>query len=917
MMGLFPLLVVPTQASTWYVDSGATGLNNGTSWANAWTSLSLASGSSVAAGDTVYVSGGPSGGSRSYSGNWAPKSGNASANITYQIGQDSSHNGTANFSGASNFPANTPSYCIISGDAGDGLRHFSVAGISQIFAGGDFNNLRISYVNFNTINNPSASNDAMYLGSGTGFRFDHNFLYVSGVNTDGGLHVDQFNGTGYDQNWIDDNIIYTPTTSGSPSIGADGIVMSGNGFTISNNVVISYPTTGSFSGQHSDGWQTSGATYVKVENNLVLGFGDIGLYGGCWGNAVSGGSHYFCNVRYLNNIVDSINDNAAGSIVVEADQGSGSYFTNIWVYNNIARTSPSSPNQPPPFQFHTGDGKGTFANFYVSNNIAICPSSWNGGYLVQSANMQLGDNAQFTDSQAASLFVSFVAASTNNNYRLAATASSLIGKGSNLYSIFTFDKDGNGRPSTSAWDIGPYQSGVAPTNPVIAVTPGSLDFGLVATGTSVTNKFTVQNAGVGTLSGTASVAAPFGIVSGGSYSLGPNSSQTVSVSFGGASAGGFSNTITFTGGGGATAVVTGTARALSGISVSPGNASIFIGTSQQFSALGTYSDGSTQDLTSAVSWSSSASSVATINATGLASAAASGTTTISAASAGMSGNAVLSVQAVPLTIGTSTLPGGTTNVAYAVKLSATGGTSPYSWSITSGSLPPGLALSAGSGTIGGVPTTAGTFNFTVLVTDASSPMQTSGNTFTIVVSTQPQVLSIWPNTATPVVADQGPDSSVELGIKFQSDVDGTLSGIRFYKAVANTGTHIGTLWASDGTELASATFANESASGWQQVNFSTPVSITSNTVYIASYHAPAGHYSEDNGYFASSGYDNPPLHALSNAAGAGNCVYSYGSTTVFPNQTYLAANYWIDVVFQPQAPQRPDPPTGLHVVAGN
>ena len=71
-----------------------------------------------------------------------------------------------------------------------------------------------------------------------------------------------------------------------------------------------------------------------------------------------------------------------------------------------------------------------------------------------------------------------------------------------------------------------------------------------------------------------------------------------------------------------------------------------------------------------------------------------------------------------------------------------------------------------------------------------------------------------------------------------------MTGVRFYKASTNTGTHIGSLWTSSGTLLASATFANETASGWQQVNFSTPVAISANTTYVAAYLAPKGHYSD-------------------------------------------------------------------------
>ena len=161
-----------------------------------------------------------------------------------------------------------------------------------------------------------------------------------------------------------------------------------------------------------------------------------------------------------------------------------------------------------------------------------------------------------------------------------------------------------------------------------------------------------------------------------------------------------------------------------------------------------------------------------------------------------------------------------------------------------------------------------------------------------------QGMSIWSNTTAPVVADGGPDSAVELGVKFKSDVAGTIKGIRFYKATANTGVHIGNLWTSNGTQLATATFTNETASGWQQVLFATPVTIASNTVYVASYHANNGHYSADLNYFLGKGVDNPPLHALMNGVFGGNGVYAYGASSLFPNQTYNAANYWVDVMFR-------------------
>src|SRR5207248_288366 len=89
----------------------------------------------------------------------------------------------------------------------------------------------------------------------------------------------------------------------------------------------------------------------------------------------------------------------------------------------------------------------------------------------------------------------------------------------------------------------------------------------------------------------------------------------------------------------------------------------------------------------------------------------------------------------------------------------------------------------------------------------------------------------------------------------------------------------------------------ETSSGWQQVNFGSPVAITANTTYVASYHTNVGHYSADENYFASRGVDSPPLHALANGADGPNGVYAYSASSVFPSSTYNSTNYWVDVLF--------------------
>jgi hypothetical protein len=189
----------------------------------------------------------------------------------------------------------------------------------------------------------------------------------------------------------------------------------------------------------------------------------------------------------------------------------------------------------------------------------------------------------------------------------------------------------------------------------------------------------------------------------------------------------------------------------------------------------------------------------------------------------------------------------------------------------------------------------GNYSITVKAYDAAG--NSSESAVMVAVSNTAET-SIWSNSDLPAIIDVGPDSPVELGFKFRSDVSGYITGIRFYKSAANTGTHVANLWSSTGRRLATATFTNETASGWQQVNFSKPVAISANTVYVASYHTNTGHYSGTLNYFAGKGMDNGPLHALADGVSGYNGVYAYGSGSNFPNRSWKSGNYWVDVVFK-------------------
>lgn len=183
----------------------------------------------------------------------------------------------------------------------------------------------------------------------------------------------------------------------------------------------------------------------------------------------------------------------------------------------------------------------------------------------------------------------------------------------------------------------------------------------------------------------------------------------------------------------------------------------------------------------------------------------------------------------------------------------------------------------------------------------SGGLDASGNvladtTWSFTTGGQVSDVSLWNLGASPTVASANDTSSLELGVKFQADRDGFLTGLRFYKGPSNTGTHIGNLWSRSGTLLRSATFTAESAEGWQTLRFDLPLAISANTTYVASYFAPNGSYAYDHAYF-SVPFVNGALRALATGEDGGNGVYRYGGSSSFPDQNYNSSNYWVDVVF--------------------
>ena len=160
--------------------------------------------------------------------------------------------------------------------------------------------------------------------------------------------------------------------------------------------------------------------------------------------------------------------------------------------------------------------------------------------------------------------------------------------------------------------------------------------------------------------------------------------------------------------------------------------------------------------------------------------------------------------------------------------------------------------------------------------------------------------SVFPTTATPARPDSGDAFPIELGMKIRTLKKGDITGVRFYKAAANTGPHTGSLWGADGRLLATGTFQNESASGWQTLVFDTPVPAVAGLTYVVSYHTTTGHYAYDGGYFENGNVGTGPVLGLATGVDGNDGVYAYGTASTFPTGSYAAANYWVDAVFDTQ-----------------
>ena len=185
--------------------------------------------------------------------------------------------------------------------------------------------------------------------------------------------------------------------------------------------------------------------------------------------------------------------------------------------------------------------------------------------------------------------------------------------------------------------------------------------------------------------------------------------------------------------------------------------------------------------------------------------------------------------------------------------------------------------------------------FTVTATNGGSggtgPAASPSNTITAVVSPCTLLGTRRPARrrrppATPTRSNSASNS--------RADIDGFITGIRFYKSAANTGTHTGTLWTSTGTLLATVTFTSETATGWQQAASPTPSRHRRHHLHRLLPRPQRPLRPTNNGF--GTALDNPPLHAPATGA-TPNGLYLLLQHPRLPHQTWQGSNYWVDVTF--------------------
>ena len=424
-------------SASYYVDSAVETSGNGAAWATAWKAISDITG--LAAGDTVYFSGGTSGKSHTIS-DWTPAGGTKANPIIYAAGLDANHNGMVTFTGTGNFVAGTLTGVTITGEKSGAINLTISSGYTNTVYSdtGATDGFKLLYANFT----------AAIWGRGGGYEI----AYCSGIAPlsmgaedsyiqhvgDGGTAAWGYNS--FHHNYIQ---VWRNKTAGQ---GQDALKWCDN-IDIYNNTFISTYSASYTGTQHNDGIQTNG-NYMRIYNNYYENFISYPIYNEMYGNTTAW--------RIYNNVIYATESGVDwGAYACMALGWSEAGIITDYIVSNNTCVGPTDTR--PGIDLAGGVSGGSIgAGVYLVNNL-----SYNSG---DTASHVAGATLSNNYGGTANITFTNLSAYPTGDFHPEVGSSAVIGQGirpSYLTDVYTTDKAGSDRGQV--WDIGAYEA--EPTNP--------------------------------------------------------------------------------------------------------------------------------------------------------------------------------------------------------------------------------------------------------------------------------------------------------------------------------------------------------------------------------------------------------------------------------------------------------------------
>lgn len=437
--------------ATRYVDGAVAVSGNGTI-SSPWKAIANITG--LAAGDTVYFSGGASGLSYTSS-SWTPPAGTSGNPITYAVWPDAGKNGMVTFAGSGNeWLAGNVHDIVFDGRIGSAQRMTSTGHAFTIYNATMGQVQRITFFGFQM-------RELWRTDGCTGLEYAYNdaIMPVSEVN-DLFFRIGYTSGASHTSNLIHHNTLQVWRIRSS-GFGQDCFKWIGSA-SIYNNTIRSLYSASYTGNQHNDGIQTDESN-VWVYDNYFEGFISYPIYNEMYGNC--SGWRIYNNV-INNNVADagSIDWNAHQSMALGGS--SAGTISDYIVANNTCVGSGlrgTGSHGALGIHFNTGVPMTVGSGCYLVNNLF---------YNLDDALLYNGNPTVSNNTDAGTSGRGFVnnAVYPNNNFRLTASATAAINQGispSYLTNVFTTDADGyqrnvnNNLPALGAWDIGAYEYGAS------------------------------------------------------------------------------------------------------------------------------------------------------------------------------------------------------------------------------------------------------------------------------------------------------------------------------------------------------------------------------------------------------------------------------------------------------------------------